>query len=330
MSGLERPAETDLVCASALCRLRTFVWGELSSSDQRRYLACVASCFDTEPAAYAATFPLAYAPESRATFVSVEESRGPIAILSMTPLLFQSQSVTLSAACVGSVCVHPQHRGRGHAQALLNAAVATAQSRGFDFLCLFASDQRLYATNGFLPVGRDGLCALSALNDKPQTHVEWATEIEWQYQEASRLSAQECAAVWRSLEFWRQPSAALFSFRDFCSLIGAVPMSILTGSVQKRLEAVLFFEKGVDFQGTWHGAGAASPGAFAGALLKAAQVHPGAQVHLVGGQVALFQNLWPLEQVEMIPSMMARPLAARAAEWLEGPQTPVVISLLSN
>lgn len=327
---MEPPAETDRVDVFAPYRMLTFVWGDLRSTDQRRYLDFVASCFETEPPAYAATFPLAFAAESRALFVALNGVQGPVAILSITPLLFQHESVSLSAACLGSVCVRSQHRGQGHAQALLRAAVVKAQARGVDFLCLFASDQRLYAANGFMPAGQDGLFALSALAKNPEAPFCDETEMEWQYRAASDLSVQESSNVWRSLERWRQSPAAVLSLCDFHSVMKAKPMGILMGSVQHRLRAVLFFEKGVDFIGTWHGAGADGPVSFARILQKAAQIDPVAQVHLVGAQLQLFRDVWPHLPIEVMPSMMVRPLTRRAVEWLGGAQIPVVTSLLSN
>ena len=47
------------------------------------------------------------------------------------------------------VCVHPSCRGRGVATQMLGRIEKLARQNGVPFLMLFATDDRLYATNGF-------------------------------------------------------------------------------------------------------------------------------------------------------------------------------------
>ena len=57
----------------------------------------------------------------------------------------------ITVAGLAEVATHPDHRGKGHAQALLQAAIGTAKAARADHLLLFG-DAKLYAAAGFRTV----------------------------------------------------------------------------------------------------------------------------------------------------------------------------------
>lgn len=330
MNGLGQPAETESPPKGALSPVSSFLWRSLCPSLQTQYLGWIADCFAAQPAAYRGTFPLAYGADSNARFYVAATANEPIALVCVLPLLFQYADTVIRVGCVGSVCVGPQHRGQGYAQVVLDAAVSDSKTRQLDLLCLFASDTRLYAGRSFQLMGQDGLVPLAGLCAGTQNHISLDGELQWRYHSASELTLNDRSAVWRALERWRGQGMPVLSWCDFQVLMQADPFGVLLCLVNGALRAVLFFEKGIDFQNTWHGLAADGPGSFLAILLEAARLFPASQVHLLGEQLVQFRQFWPHVECVTFPAMMVRALNPRGASVLEAAQVLSVSSLLSN
>lgn len=77
-------------------------------------------------------------------------------------LIVKDYEVTrqIRSAMIGYVCVRLERRGRGIANALIDAAKDLAQSRGLDGLVLWTQNACIYRKHGFLPDNRDVLVQL--------------------------------------------------------------------------------------------------------------------------------------------------------------------------
>ena len=60
----------------------------------------------------------------------------------------RSNGRAIAIAGIAEVCVHPGHRGRGHVQALLQAAHAFGRQRGWEFAVLFGKAM-FYTSSGY-------------------------------------------------------------------------------------------------------------------------------------------------------------------------------------
>lgn len=103
----------------------------------------------------AAEYPLVFRRGHGAAFAVVEEDGRPVSACALLPREFVVDGAPLRVGLVGSVVTHPEHRGRGLASRVLEAAEAELSRRGCLLAALWAEDSEYYALRGWRPWGSE-------------------------------------------------------------------------------------------------------------------------------------------------------------------------------
>jgi hypothetical protein len=235
-------------------------------------LALVASCFGGQD--YLKTFPQVFGPDRTASLCVLTQNDQVVAALAVLKLCLRCprsmdgpdfvndlRQRELWFDCIGSVCTNPNHRQQGYASELLQKACAHLQSLGHAAAGLFAADPRMYAACGFVPAQPDRLMPLVDLMPFMDVAPPPALDIGSHFlQPQLHSTASLSGAACRQLELMAQAcwthERGTFSADHhlFFTTVQQTPMQVLTISQPDgHLCGALFYEKGADFQETWHG-----------------------------------------------------------------------------
>lgn len=203
------------------------------------------------------------------------------------------EAQTLRAYCVGSVCTHPEFRGRGLARAVLDFARAQALARQADFIFLFSELGDFYAKAGYRPAGLEHFVPLpkkasaaavtlgvsgtastatadstTSAKAEPKTNAymlaSMASTLEatgyaksrqfCYFKDAEALASGFCLArLWRFVNTQADPANSVLGYREFFWLASIPHMECCLVLKEGQPVAVAFIGKGSDFQEVIHG-----------------------------------------------------------------------------
>jgi GNAT superfamily N-acetyltransferase len=183
------------------------------------------------------TFPHVYRLEARGTRVGMFENRELVSHASTTKARLVTGQDSLRALLIGSVATRPDHRGRGHATAVLEHVVSRARSEGLDLVLLWSSQWDFYRRLGFEPVGRQ-------------------LEVRLHFEDPKRDPAVRRAQVGDLPGMLalhdRKPMRVHRDLASMALLLSATPMETMVLEEDGRVRAYACFGKGQDFRGWWH------------------------------------------------------------------------------
>lgn len=234
-----------------------------------------------------AEFPTALGPGARGEVLWIGPDQRPEAALAVLPTDVHGARMPLRLGLVGSVCTDPEHRGRGLASALLEAAEERAAELGCDGLLLWADDPEFYRRRGFGEVG---------------TELNLTFRAE-QLETLPRVDARPVALrqAGELLDLYRQHGQrAERSRSEFESLLATPGMSALAAWNGSRCVAYALCGRGGDLQGVVH-----EWGGEALAVLGLVRAH---------GERLLQTRSWPSYQLAVLAPTGAREWCALAVE----------------
>jgi len=143
-------------------------------------------------------------------------------------------------ALLGSVATAPHVRGRGHASAVLNAALLRCRATGVDAVWLWAERPELYARAGFV-AGSEETMTVLAQRPHPDTDGVRPATVE----DHAALHALHQHKPWR---VERSPG-------EMSLLLTTPGLSVMLLEREHRIVAYACCGKGSDLQGWWHEVG---------------------------------------------------------------------------
>ena len=306
----------------------------------------VDAAFDTP--CYRDSYPLVFGPQRRADICMLEQDGELAAALAVLPLHMSGHEDEGGPprralfACIGSVCVRASLRGQGLAKVLLAAVCRDLERAGYDGAGLFAADHSLYAAVGFAPAQADRLCSIADLAAALRSCVPTpgaagltSLGIEVAWQRSQSLDQDTCRALWDlARQSWSRGHLGIeVDYPMFVSALCETPLQILTARTpsmaatangERRLLGCLLFEKGADFQNTWHGAlfadQDARPALFA-VVAAAHDLKPDSQILIDNVTMSLCGPYLPPALMTTVPTFMTKNFSqgsgARAAQSLD-------------
>ena len=237
------------------------------------------------PCQLIATFPQVYRPEARTTRLGAFENTHLISHIATkkVALATPGRKRDLRALLIGSVATHPEHRGRGHATALLQHTVGRARSEGLDLALLWSERWDLYRRLGFAPAGRQ-------------------REVRLHFGDARRDPAVRPARVGDVPDLLalheQKPMRVRRGLADRALLLAADKMDTMVLAEGGHLQAYACLGKGRDLGGWWH--------EFGGEDKDVRRLMMGAMAHL-GRDTAT--ALVPPYRTDLVPTTASSPTA---------------------
>ncbi len=183
------------------------------------------------------TFPEAYHCRARVTRVGMFESTGLVSHVMTNKVTLATQEGSVRALLIGSVATKADHRGRGHATALLRHVLSLARSEGLDLALLWSDQWAFYRGFGFEPLGRQ---------------VEVRVRFDQHRSDPAVRPAQvgDVPALWALHE--RKPLRVRRDLEAMARLLSANPMRTMVLDEAGSVRAYACYGKGQDFAGWWH------------------------------------------------------------------------------
>lgn len=308
-------------------------WEQVQQRTQLRRELDTLLCEGFGTQEYIKTFPNVFCKKSVAShWVSCNDNGELVSYLNATPLHFSWKGVDVRGACLGSIVTAKASQGQGLAYELIRSAEKTLKRLGFDFLCLFSQGGGLYERADFQPGLEEQLIPISELAP-PQGKQE---AVKAKFQLGEENSEERLFSVWDELyahETQEGYRPVEWNRQNFAKLVRAHACRTLSLWQEGRCWAFAIYEKGADFESTWHLLRALNP-ASCGSLLAQMQKHtPNAQIHLSPKSdqlcAKMIVHFARMGSVHRFSSEMIKPLNAKIQDLILAGFYPDIPSLLS-
>lgn len=175
---------------------------------------------------------------------------------------FKIDKTPIRAFCIGSVCTHPDYRGKGYGEDVMTQAVAEGKKRGVDVLILFSAVEEFYQRLGFETCGGDVLFkfdmgevgdlvgqktkALRNKNGEIDRRIVYEAHPE-------RLAEGLKNELWEFICKHSLQGESELAFEEFSLILKTIDMSIAYSKQDDSIVACGFYGKGHDFKNVFHG-----------------------------------------------------------------------------
>lgn len=175
---------------------------------------------------------------------------------------FLLDKTPIRALCIGSVCTHPDYRGKGYGEEVMIKTVAEGKKRGVDVLILFSAVEEFYHRIGFETCGGDVLFKFDMgevgdlVGRKTKSLCNTNGEIDRRivYEaHPDRLANLPKKELWEFICNHSASGESELGFEEFCAILKTIDMSVAYSKHDDAIVACGFYGKGHDFKNVFHG-----------------------------------------------------------------------------
>jgi GNAT superfamily N-acetyltransferase len=246
---------------------------------------------------YLESFPQVFGRTAIAQHFEVHSNGKLAAFAASIPFHWHAQGQRITGHCVGSVCSHPEFRGKGFALKAIVSAEIYARNVGADFIFLFSDLDEFYKKAGYSSYGDETFAPLAvapeatAVAKKNLKQLIRLADIagpttqniyhHTQTSSTTEIPASTLAAIWNFVEQHSHKSENSMSFSEFLTLMTIPNVEIHWLEKNGVFQSLLFIGKGADFTNVAHSVSALGNSALANLLSLFFQATPQRQLLLM-------------------------------------------------